>query len=67
MEKVRVSCYNRAVLFFYLLKDGVIYKKYLLKLIKEKIGIQLEEAEAGYIALHLVNFQQKIVHKIHLK
>ena len=36
MEKVRVSCYNRAVLFFYLLKDGVIYKKYLLKLIKEK-------------------------------
>ena len=37
MEKVRVSCYNRAVLFFYLLKDGGIYKKYLLKLIKEKI------------------------------
>ena len=27
-----------------------------IKLIKEKIGIQLEEAEAGYIALHLVNF-----------
>ena len=30
-----------------------------IKLIKEKIGIQLEEAEAGYIALHLVNFSTK--------
>ena len=42
-----------------------IYKKeyqlglWAIKLIKEKIGIQLEEAEAGYIALHLVNFSTK--------
>ena len=31
-----------------------------IKLIKEKIGIQLEEAEAGYIALHLVNFSTNV-------
>ena len=28
-------------------------------MIKEKTDIQLEEAEAGYIALHLVNFSTK--------
>lgn len=42
-----------------------LYKKeyqlglWIIKVIKEKIGIQLEEAEAGYIALHLVNFSTK--------
>ena len=30
-----------------------------IKLIKEKIGIQLEEAEAGYIAFDFVNFSTK--------
>ncbi len=32
---------------------------WIIEVIKEKIGIQLEEAEAGYIALHLVNFSTK--------
>lgn len=42
-----------------------LYKKeyqlglWIINVIKEKIGIQLEEAEAGYIALHLVNFSTK--------
>lgn len=42
-----------------------LYKKeyqlglWIIKVIKEKIGIQLEDAEAGYIALHLVNFSTK--------
>ena len=42
-----------------------LYKKeyqlglWIIKMIKEKTDIQLEEAEAGYIALHLVNFSTK--------
>lgn len=42
-----------------------LYKKeyqlglWIIKMIKEKTEIQLEEAEAGYIALHLVNFSTK--------
>lgn len=42
-----------------------LYKKeyqlglWIIEVIKEKMGIQLEEAEAGYIALHLVNFSTK--------
>lgn len=42
-----------------------LYKKeyqlglWIIKVIKEKMGIQLEDAEAGYIALHLVNFSTK--------
>lgn len=32
---------------------------WIIKMIKEKTDIQLEEAEAGYIALHLVNFSTK--------
>ena len=42
-----------------------LYKKeyqlglWIIEVIKEKIGMQLEEAEAGYIALHLVNFSTK--------
>ena len=32
---------------------------WIINVIKEKIGISQEEAEAGYIALHLVNFSTK--------
>lgn len=42
-----------------LYKKGYQLGLWIIKMIKEKTDIQLEEAEAGYIALHLVNFSTK--------